>query len=62
MGKTTFLLHHAKDRTILYYSSDNPLFAGKSLYDTVCPGSVEQGIKFVDGHIWAGRIAALMVY
>jgi len=31
------LLHHAKDRTILYYSSDNPLFAGKSLYDTVKP-------------------------
>jgi len=37
LGKTTFLLHHAKDRTILYYSSDNPLFAGKSLYDTVKP-------------------------
>lgn len=34
VGKTTFLLHHAKNQTILYFSADNPLFAGKSLYDT----------------------------
>jgi len=29
---------------------------------SLCPGSVEQKIKFIAGYIWAGRIAALMVY
>lgn len=35
VGKTTFLLYRAKDQRILYFSSDNPLFASESLYDTV---------------------------
>jgi hypothetical protein len=35
VGKTTFLLHHAKDRKMLYISAENPLLAGESLYDVV---------------------------
>ncbi len=35
VGKTTFLLHHAAGGDLLYLSADNPLLAGRSLYDTV---------------------------
>ena len=34
-GKTTFLLHHAKERHFLYFSADNPVLSGNSLYETV---------------------------
>ena len=34
-GKTTFLLHHAKERHFLYFSADNPVWAGDSLYEIV---------------------------
>jgi len=34
-GKTTFLLHHAKERHFLYFSADNPVLAGDSLYEIV---------------------------
>lgn len=33
VGKTTFLLHQARDRKMLYVSAENPLIAGESLYD-----------------------------
>ncbi len=35
VGKTTFLLHHAKGRKILYFSADNPIFSGEPLYNTI---------------------------
>ncbi|HCM25751.1 MAG: AAA family ATPase [Treponema sp. GWB1_62_6] len=35
VGKTTFLLHHALDKNILYFSADNPRLANDSLYDSV---------------------------
>ena len=31
--KTTFLLHHAKDRKMFYISAENPLLAAEPLYD-----------------------------
>lgn len=31
VGKSTFLLHHAKDRNLLYFSADNPLVMPFSL-------------------------------
>jgi predicted AAA+ superfamily ATPase len=34
-GKTTFLLHHAGKRHFLYFSADNPLLSGDSLYEIV---------------------------
>jgi len=34
-GKTTFLLHHAKNSRLLYFSADNPTLAGTALYETV---------------------------
>lgn len=34
-GKSTFLLHHAKGKRILYVSVDNPVFAAKPLYQVV---------------------------
>lgn len=34
-GKSTFLLHHAKDKRLLYLSADNPKIIGESLYDLV---------------------------
>lgn len=34
-GKSTFLLHHAKERHILYLSADNPKIIGIPLYDLV---------------------------
>ncbi len=33
VGKSTFLLHHAKGRRFLYCSADSPLLAATSLYD-----------------------------
>lgn len=33
VGKTTFLLHHAREREMLYVSADNPRVADASLYD-----------------------------
>jgi predicted AAA+ superfamily ATPase len=33
VGKTTFLLHHARDQSLLYLAADNPRFAGDGLYD-----------------------------
>lgn len=35
VGKTTFLLHHARDRKMLYLSADHPEIARVSLYETV---------------------------
>jgi len=35
VGKTTFLLYHAQNRKILYFSADNPLLAGTPLYEVV---------------------------
>lgn len=35
VGKTTFLLHHARGRKILYFSADHPELARDSLYETV---------------------------
>jgi len=35
VGKTTFLLHHARESRMLYFSADNPMLAGKPLYETV---------------------------
>jgi len=34
-GKTTFLLHHARENRVLYFSADNPMLAGEPLYGTV---------------------------
>ena len=34
-GKSTFLLHHAKGRRILYISMDNPIIAASPLYNTI---------------------------
>jgi len=34
-GKTTFLLHHALNRGMLYFSADNPMLGGDSLYEIV---------------------------
>lgn len=34
-GKSTFLLHHAKDKNMLYLSLDNPLLSTRTLYETV---------------------------
>lgn len=34
-GKSTFLLHHAKDRNMLYLSLDNPLLSTRNLYEIV---------------------------
>lgn len=33
VGKTTFLLNHAQNRTMLHLSMDNPLLSGTSLYE-----------------------------
>jgi len=33
VGKTTFLLHHARESRMLYFSADNPMLAGEPLYD-----------------------------
>ena len=33
VGKTTFLLHHAREKEMLYISADNPRVADVSLYD-----------------------------
>lgn len=35
VGKTTFLLHHARESRMLYFSADNPMLAGEGLYETV---------------------------
>lgn len=35
VGKTTFLLHHARKRRLLYLSADNPFAASEHLYETV---------------------------
>ena len=35
VGKTTFLLHHARESRMLYFSADNPMLAGEPLYETV---------------------------
>jgi uncharacterized protein len=35
VGKTTFLLYHAQNKKILYFSADNPMIAGEALYDAV---------------------------
>ncbi len=35
VGKTTFLLHHAREKNLLYLSADNPLLADQPLYETV---------------------------
>ncbi len=35
VGKTTFLLHHSQGKKFLYFSADNPLLAGLSLYEIV---------------------------
>jgi len=35
VGKTTFLLHHARESRMLYFSADNPMLAGELLYETV---------------------------
>mgnify|MGYP001483004307 CR=1 FL=1 len=35
VGKTVFLLYHAKDKKILYISADSPLIAGESLYTII---------------------------
>ena len=35
VGKSTFLLHHARESRMLYFSADNPMLAGESLYETV---------------------------
>ena len=35
VGKTTFLLHHASEKNLLYLSADNPLLADRPLYETV---------------------------
>lgn len=34
-GKTTFLLHHASGKRLLYFSADNPKIIGEPLYDLV---------------------------
>ncbi len=34
-GKSTFLLHHAKDKNMLYLSLDNPLLSTRTLYEIV---------------------------
>lgn len=34
-GKSTFLLHHAKEKNMLYMSMDNPLLAIRTLYEIV---------------------------
>ncbi len=33
VGKTIFLLHHAKERRVLYLSADNPMVMSESLYN-----------------------------
>ena len=33
VGKTTFLLHHAREQDVLYISADNPGIADASLYE-----------------------------
>ena len=35
VGKTTFLLYHARESRMLYFSADNPILAGEPLYETV---------------------------
>lgn len=35
VGKTVFLLHHARGRKLLYVSADSPLIAGQSLYAVI---------------------------
>lgn len=35
VGKTTFLLHHARDKNLLYFSADNPTLANEPLYEMV---------------------------
>lgn len=35
VGKTTFLLYHAQESRMLYFSADNPMLAGEPLYETV---------------------------
>jgi len=35
VGKTTYLLHHARGGTCLYFSADHPVLAGRPLYETV---------------------------
>jgi predicted AAA+ superfamily ATPase len=35
VGKTTFLLYHAQNKKILYFSADNPMLAGEALYEAV---------------------------
>lgn len=35
VGKTTFLLHHARERRVLYVSADHPELARASLYEAV---------------------------
>jgi uncharacterized protein len=35
VGKTTFLLHRARDSRTLYFSADNPMLADEPLYETV---------------------------
>jgi len=35
VGKTTFLLHHARNLKMLYISADNPALAGEVLYENV---------------------------
>lgn len=34
-GKSTFLLHHSRNKRILYFSADNPKIIGESLYEIV---------------------------
>jgi predicted AAA+ superfamily ATPase len=35
VGKTTFLLHHARESRMFYFSADNPMLADVPLYETV---------------------------